>query len=125
MAAKKPADSKSSSATKSASKSPSQAASKAASKTASKAGSAAADLASRFEAAAARAQRLKERPDNETLLELYALYKQGTEGDVRGDRPGVFDFVGRAKYDAWARLKGTNRDAAMRDYIDLVDRLAS
>jgi len=76
-----------------------------------------------FEAAAQRVQALEERPDNDTLLRLYALYKQGSEGDVRGPKPGFFDFVGTAKYDAWAKLSGTEKTAAMQQYIALVDRL--
>lgn len=81
------------------------------------------NLQARFEAAAQDAQTLPKRPDNETLLQLYALYKQATAGDVSGSRPGFTDFVGRAKYDAWAKLKGTNKDAAMQQYIALVERL--
>ena len=81
------------------------------------------DLKSKFEAAAAAAKQTKKKPDNATLLKLYSYYKQATEGDVKGDRPGGFDFVGGAKYDAWAKLKGTTRDAAMQDYIKLVERL--
>jgi acyl-CoA-binding protein len=57
------------------------------------------------------------------MLRLYALYKQATTGDVTGDRPGAFDFVNRAKYDAWARAKGTPTDKAMKSYVDLVARL--
>lgn len=79
-----------------------------------------ADLKTQFETAAQEAQKLPSRPDNDTLLKLYALYKQATVGDVSGKRPGVTDFVGRAKYDAWAKLKGTASDAAMQSYIDLV-----
>ena len=74
-------------------------------------------------AAAAASKQLPKRPDNNTLLELYALYKQGTTGDVSGPEPAAFDFVGRAKYDAWTGLKGTSRDDAMRAYVDLVDKL--
>lgn len=76
-----------------------------------------------FEQAAEDVQTLKERPDNDTLLRLYALYKQGSEGDVAGEKPGFFDFVGTAKYEAWSRLKGTPRDAAQQQYIDLVTKL--
>ena len=76
-----------------------------------------------FEQAAKDVQALSERPDNDTLLRLYALYKQGSEGDVSGEKPGFFDFVGTAKYEAWAKLKGTAQDDAMRQYIDLVAKL--
>ena len=81
------------------------------------------DLKARFEAAAVAAKQTKKRPDNAALLKLYAYYKQATAGDVAGDRPGGFDFVGGAKYDAWAKLKGTNRDDAMTGYIKQVERL--
>jgi len=81
------------------------------------------DLKSRFEAAAASAKQTKQRPDNATMLKLYSYYKQATEGDVQGARPGGFDFVGGAKYDAWAKLKGTSRDDAMTTYIKQVERL--
>lgn len=76
-----------------------------------------------FEQAQRDAQNLPSRPDNQTLLDLYALYKQGTEGDVQGERPGGFDFVGAAKYDAWAALKGTSREDALQQYVALVQRL--
>ncbi len=82
-----------------------------------------ADLASQFAAAAEAVQDLDERPDNATLLQLYALYKQATVGDVEGRRPGFTDFAGRAKYDAWADLEGTDSEDAMQQYIDLVDEL--
>ena len=82
-----------------------------------------ADLHTQFEAAAQAAQNLPRRPDNDTLLQIYALYKQATAGDVTGGRPGFTDFVGRAKYDAWAKLKGTSQDQAKSDYIALVERL--
>ena len=81
------------------------------------------DLKSKFEAAAAAAKQTKKKPDNTTLLKLYSYYKQATEGDVQGARPGGFDFVGAAKYDAWAKLKGTSRDEAMQNYIKQVERL--
>ena len=81
------------------------------------------DLQSSFEQAAKDVQSLSERPDNDTLLRLYALYKQGSEGDVSGAKPGFFDFVGTAKYEAWAKLKGTSRDDAQRKYVDLVKKL--
>jgi len=83
------------------------------------------DLKARFEAAAAESKTLSERPDNATLLKLYSLYKQGSEGDVTGKRPGFTDMVGRAKYDAWAELKGVTSEAAMQQYIDLVAALKS
>ena len=81
------------------------------------------NLQDKFEAAAAASKKLKERPDNATLLKLYALYKQGSGGDVEGKRPGFTDMVGRAKFDAWAALKGTDKKAAMQQYIDLVKAL--
>ncbi|HEU4329250.1 MAG TPA: acyl-CoA-binding protein [Roseiflexaceae bacterium] len=84
-----------------------------------------ADLTTRFQMAAAEAQKLPKRPDNATMLQLYALYKQSTAGDVAGSRPGFMDMVGQAKYDAWAKIKGTAKEAAMQQYIDLVERLKS
>lgn len=81
------------------------------------------DLKARFEQAAQEAQQLPKRPDNDVLLKLYALYKQGTAGDVSGARPGILDMTGRLKYDAWAKLKGTDSDQAMTEYIALVERL--
>lgn len=81
------------------------------------------DLTTRFEAAVANSKTLSERPDNSTLLKLYALYKQATVGDVEGKRPGFTDMVGRAKYDAWAAIKGTAGDDAMNQYIALVESL--
>ncbi len=81
------------------------------------------DLATQFAAAAQSAQSLPKKPDNATLLQLYGLYKQATAGDVSGKRPGMTDFRGRAKYDAWAALQGTPKDKAMQSYIDLVARL--
>ena len=83
------------------------------------------DLQARFEQARQDVQGLSERPDNDTLLRLYALYKQGSEGDVKGDKPGFFDFVGTAKYEAWAKLAGTSQDEARQKYIDLVKKLGS
>jgi len=82
------------------------------------------DLKEQFEAAVARSRTLTTRPSNETLLHLYALYKQATEGDVTGDPPGFFDLVGQAKFDAWEKNRGMSRDAAMKAYVELVDRLA-
>ena len=81
------------------------------------------DLKSRFETAAAAAKQTRKKPDNATLLKLYSFYKQASEGDVKGERPGGFDFVGGAKYDAWAKLKGTSKDEAMQNYIKQVDKL--
>lgn len=69
------------------------------------------------------AQNLPERPDNATLLRLYALYKQATEGDVNSPTPGFFDFVGTAKHEAWSKLAGLDRESAMRQYVDLVQQL--
>jgi acyl-CoA-binding protein len=80
-------------------------------------------LKDQFEAAVASSKDLPERPDNMTLLKLYALYKQGSAGDVDGKRPGFTDMVGRAKFDAWAELKGTSNDEAMQQYIDLIESL--
>ncbi len=77
-----------------------------------------------FEEAQRKVKMLSSMPDNSTLLELYALYKQGSEGDVRGSRPGMMDFKGRAKWDAWSSKKGTTKDAAMTAYVALVSRLA-
>ena len=84
-----------------------------------------ADLKTQFEQAAKDIKELPERPDNDTLLRLYALYKQGAEGDVNGPKPGFFDFVGTAKYEAWAKLKGTSQDEAMQKYCALVQKLRS
>ena len=82
------------------------------------------DLDARFAAAAEASKTLPERPDNETLLKLYALYKQATSGDVEGKRPGFTDPVGRAKYDAWAGIQGMSADDAKGAYADLVESLA-
>ncbi len=81
------------------------------------------DLEKNFQTAAKQAKELPERLGNDTLLQLYALYKQATQGNVSGKRPGFTDRVGRAKYDAWARLINTSQDEAMQAYIDLVARL--
>ena len=81
------------------------------------------DLKSRFEKACAAAKSLPSRPDNDTMLQLYALYKQGSSGDVAGKKPGMLDFVGVAKYEAWEGLKGLSQDDAMTLYIDLVSEL--
>ncbi len=76
-----------------------------------------------FERAAEAAKSLPSRPDDATMLKLYALYKQGTVGDVQGAKPGFFDFVGAAKYEAWEKLRGTSTDDARRQYVDLVGKL--
>ena len=81
------------------------------------------DLASRFQTAVEDSKKLSKRPDNDTMLKLYAYFKQGSAGDVEGKRPGFTDLVGRAKYDAWAKLKGTAKEAAMQQYVDLVESL--
>ena len=81
------------------------------------------DLQAQFEAAVASSKSLPERPDNTTLLTLYALYKQASDGDVEGRRPGFTDMVGRAKYDAWAAIKGTPAAVAMQQYIALIEKL--
>ena len=83
----------------------------------------AADLKATFEKAAAEAQKLAKRPDDQTLLQMYALYKQSTAGDVSGSRPGGLDFVGRAKHDAWAKLKGQSAAEAMTAYVALIEKL--
>jgi acyl-CoA-binding protein len=76
-----------------------------------------------FEKAVARSKELTKRPSNEELLKLYALYKQATEGDATGDRPGGFDFKAIAKFDAWEEIKGMSKEQATKDYIRLVDKL--
>jgi diazepam-binding inhibitor (GABA receptor modulator, acyl-CoA-binding protein) len=81
------------------------------------------ELQQQFEAAAARSKELTKRPGNEELLQLYALYKQGSEGDVNEERPGGFDFKAIAKHDAWAELKGKSKEHAMQEYIAFMDKL--
>lgn len=81
------------------------------------------DLKKKFDAAAAAVLKAKKDPGNDLKLRLYANFKQATEGDVAGDKPGFTDFVNRAKYEAWAKLKGTPADKAMQDYIKLVERV--
>lgn len=83
------------------------------------------DLKAKFERAVADSKSLPERPDNQTLLKLYALFKQASTGDVEGKRPGFTDMVGRAKWDAWNEIKGTSKDDATKQYIALVDDLKS
>lgn len=81
------------------------------------------NLQAQFEAAAKDVQSLAKKPDDQSMLKLYALYKQATVGDVQGSRPGFSDFTGRFKYDAWAKLKGTSKNDAMQKYVDLVAQL--
>lgn len=81
------------------------------------------DLKARFEQAVAESKSLPEKPDNMTLLKIYALYKQATAGDVDGSRPGFTDMVGRAKWDAWNALKGQSSEQAMQEYVDLIESL--
>lgn len=81
------------------------------------------DLDQAFQQAFEDIQTLTERPDNDTMLKLYSLYKQGTEGDIQGEKPGFFDFVGVAKYEAWEKLQGMSSDEAKQGYIDLVNQL--
>ena len=77
-----------------------------------------------FEEAVANSKLLSEKPDNNTLLELYALYKQSTEGDATGDGPAnAFDFVAKFKHEAWAKLNGTTKEAAMQQYVELITKL--
>ena len=82
-----------------------------------------ADLKKQFETAAANSKNLSERPDNATMLKIYALYKQGSNGDNSDKKPGFSDMVGRAKWDAWNSLKGTSKEDAMQQYIDLIASL--
>lgn len=83
------------------------------------------ELPARFEDAQARVKNLSKAPSNEDLLELYALYKQATAGDVSGSRPGMMDFKGRAKFDAWTSKKGISKEKAMESYVAVVDRLGA
>jgi acyl-CoA-binding protein len=82
-------------------------------------------LAEDFSTAQTRVRSLGRTPDPSELLELYALYKQGSSGDVQGSRPGMLDFKGRAKYDAWAAKKGTPRETAQRAYVEFVEKLSA
>lgn len=81
------------------------------------------DLEARFAKAQQDVNGLAERPDNETLLKLYALYKQATQGDATGEPPSSFDFIRRAKFDAWSAIKGSTAEESMQQYIDLVASL--
>jgi acyl-CoA-binding protein len=80
-------------------------------------------LQAKFDQALADSKNLPERPDNMTLLKMYALFKQSSSGDVTGDRPGFTDMINRAKWDAWEELKGTPKESAMQQYIELVAEL--
>ena len=82
-----------------------------------------ADLKARFEQAMTDSKSLPEKPDNMTLLKIYALYKQASAGDAQGKRPGFSDMVGRAKWDAWNAIKGQSADAAMQEYVALIESL--
>ena len=83
------------------------------------------DVDARFAQAQEDVKQLPERPGNLTLLRLYALFKQATEGDAQGERPGMTDIVGKYKYDAWAALRGTSQDTARQQYTELVESLKS
>jgi acyl-CoA-binding protein len=82
------------------------------------------DLKTQFEAAVAESKNLTERPDNATLLKLYALYKQGSQGDNTDPKPGFSDMIGRAKWEAWNAIKGQSSDEAMQAYIDQIESLS-
>ena len=82
------------------------------------------NLQAQFQKAAEDSKALREKPSNETLLQLYSLYKQATEGDIQADPPSnPFDFVAKAKFDAWSGLKGKSKDEAMHEYVELVNKL--
>jgi acyl-CoA-binding protein len=83
------------------------------------------NLDARFERAQIDVKALPEKPGNMTLLRLYALFKQATEGDAQGEKPGLTDIVGKYKYDAWASLRGTAQDQAKEQYVELVESLKS
>lgn len=83
------------------------------------------DLRARFEKAAKDVKKLTSRPSDDDLLELYGLYKQATEGDARGDKPGMFNFVARAKFEAWEELAGTSSEDAMKRYVKKVESLGA
>ncbi len=82
-----------------------------------------ANIKAAFDKAVADSKNLPEKPDNMTLLKIYALYKQASAGDVDGKRPGFTDMVGRAKWDAWNAIKGKSTDEAMQEYVDLIESL--
>ncbi len=81
------------------------------------------ELKELFQQAVDNSKKIEKRPSNDVLLKMYALYKQATEGDVSGERPGGFDFKGAAKYDAWAEIRGKSADTAMNEYVALVNSL--
>ena len=81
------------------------------------------DLKNIFEQAQKDVTSLAERPDNATMLQLYSLFKQATTGDVQGEKPGMMDFINRAKYEAWEKCKGLTAEEAMQKYVDLVESL--
>jgi diazepam-binding inhibitor (GABA receptor modulating acyl-CoA-binding protein) len=81
------------------------------------------DMKKQFDAAAAAVTKAKKDPGSDMKLKLYANFKQATEGDVKGDKPGFTDFVNRAKYEAWGKLKGTAPEEAMKAYVKLVERV--
>jgi diazepam-binding inhibitor (GABA receptor modulator, acyl-CoA-binding protein) len=81
------------------------------------------ELKDNFDNAVVESKQITTRPDNEILLQLYSLYKQATEGDINSDPPGMFDFVAKAKHDAWTKLKGTSAEDAMQQYIVVVEGL--
>ena len=83
------------------------------------------DMKKKFEAAAQAVKDLKDDPGNDAKLKLYALYKQGTEGDASGRRPGFTDMIGRAKFDAWSKVKGLSKDEEMKEYIALCRSLGA
>jgi diazepam-binding inhibitor (GABA receptor modulating acyl-CoA-binding protein) len=81
------------------------------------------DLNALFNQAVAESKDLKDRPSNDSMLQLYSFYKQATQGDANGEAPNMFDFVAKAKYEAWSSLKGKTKELAMQDYINLVGKL--
>lgn len=81
------------------------------------------NLQQAFEEAVANSKNIPKKPSNDILLKIYALYKQGTEGDVNGKKPSAFDFVKKAKYDAWAKIQGKSQDEAQQEYVDLINGL--
>jgi len=81
------------------------------------------EINSDFDKAAVAVKSLPSRPDNDTMLQLYALFKQGSSGDVSGDKPGFFDFVATAKYEAWQQIKGLSQEDARKQYVELVTKL--